>query len=116
MTTPSLPIPAAAARNLTNSKFASVAVYYGCICTLKARAKAGKVQLTWANIGAASYDIYRSTTGPNSGFVKIADDVVTTYATYLDGAVVGGTPYWYRIVASTGCGSVSKKIIPPVSR
>jgi len=102
--------------NLTGEDFGAVTVYPGCICTLNARAKAGKVQLTWANTGAANYDIYRSTTGPNSGFVKIADNVVTTYATYLDGTVVGGTPYWYRVVASTGCGSVSKQIIPPISR
>jgi hypothetical protein len=102
--------------NLTGEDFGTVTVYPGCICTLNARAKAGKVQLTWTHTGAANYDIYRSTTGPNSGFTKIADNVVTSYATYLDSAVVSGTPYWYRIVASTGCGSVSKKIIPPASR
>lgn len=111
-----LAYPGSGDPNLTDTDFATVAVYDGCICTLNARAKAGKVQLTWTNIGAASYDIYRSTTGPNSGFTKIADDHVTTYATYLDGTVVSGTPYWYRVVASSGCGSVSKWIIPPVSR
>lgn len=102
--------------NLTGEDFGTVTVYPGCICTLNARAKAGKVQLTWAHTGAASYDIYRSTSGPNSGFVKIADDHVTSYATFLDSAVVNGTPYWYRVVASTGCGSVSVRIVPPVSR
>jgi hypothetical protein len=111
-----LAYPGSGDPNLTDTDFATVAVYDGCICTLNARAKAGKVQLTWTHTGAANYDIYRSTAGPNSGFVKIADNHVTTYATYLDGAVVSGTPYWYRVVASTGCGSVSKKIIPPVSR
>jgi len=111
-----LAYPGSGDPNLTDTDFATVAVYNGCICSLNARAKAGKVQLTWANVGAASYDIYRSTTGPNSGFVKIADDYVTSYATYLDGSVVSGTQYWYRIVASTGCGSISAKITPPVGR
>jgi hypothetical protein len=102
--------------NLTSEGFSNVTVYPGCICALSARAKAGKVQLTWANTGAANYDIYRSTTGPNSGFTKIADNVVTTYATYLDGAAAPGVTYWYRIIASTNCGSVSAKITVPVSR
>jgi hypothetical protein len=76
------------------------------MCNLAARAKSGKIQLTWTSVGAPSYDVYRSTLGPNAGFAKIAT-VATTYATYLDGTVVNGTKYYYRVIASTGCGSLA---------
>ncbi len=98
--------------NLTDTDFSTVAVSDDCLCTIAARAKLNKVQLTWSPSGAASYDIYRSTTGPNTGFVKIADDHVTDYATYLDGPVTIGTRYWYRVVDSNGCGSTAVTVVP----
>lgn len=88
--------------NLTNAAFTTVDVKAGCICNLAARAKLNKIQLTWTHVGAPSYDIYRSTAGPNTGFVLIANDYVTTYATYLDTNVVLGTRYWYRVVSNGG--------------
>jgi hypothetical protein len=91
--------------NLTDEDFTRVTVYDGCACDLAARNKRGKIQLTWTHTGAASYDVYRSTAGPNSGFALIANDHVTTYATYLDLNTVIGTTYWYRIISSDGCGS-----------
>jgi hypothetical protein len=91
--------------NLTNAAFDTVDVKGACMCNLAARAKSGKIQLTWAAVAGATYDIYRSTLGPNNGFAKIASNVVTSYATYLDSTVVNGTKYYYRVVASTGCGS-----------
>uniref|UniRef100_A0A831ZIY3 PKD domain-containing protein n=1 Tax=Desulfacinum infernum TaxID=35837 RepID=A0A831ZIY3_9BACT len=91
--------------NLTDTDFADVSSYTGCVCNLAARPKSGKIQITWTHTGASSYDVYRSTTGPNSGFVLVADNVVTTYATYLDTNVVNGTKYYYRVVTSDGCGS-----------
>jgi hypothetical protein len=98
--------PASQNGNLTDEDFGVVRVFTACgICNLTARSKTGKIQVVWAHNGAASYDVYRSTVGPNSGFVLIADDLVTTYATYLDTAVVAGTTYYYRVVSNTGCGS-----------
>lgn len=108
--------PGSGEPNLTDEDFTQVKVYEGCVCDLAARVKRGKVQLTWTHTGAASYDIYRSTEGPNSGFVQIADDHVTTYATYLDGDVINGTTYYYRVVTSDGCGSVFVMATPSATR
>lgn len=104
--------PTSGEPNLTDADFANVTVYEGCICNLAARPKSGKVQLTWTDTGAASYDIYRSTEGPNTGFAKIAAGHVTTYATYLDEGLVNGTTYWYRVVTSDGCGSNAASATP----
>jgi hypothetical protein len=100
-----LAFPNSGQPNLTDEDFGKVTVYNACACDLAARAKSGKVQLVWTHTGAASYDIYRSTAGPNTGFVLIADNYVTTYATYLDTGLVNGTTYYYRVVSSDGCGS-----------
>jgi fibronectin type 3 domain-containing protein len=71
------------------------------------------VQLVWAPVaGATSYNIYRSTVGPNTGFSLIAQNVVTSYATYLDSPVVIGTTYYYRVVANSGCGSKAVAVTP----
>ena len=64
---------------------------------LSARAKSGKVQLTWTAVeGADCYNVYRSETsgGP---YTKIADCHVTYYCTYLDADVVNGTTYYYVV-------------------
>lgn len=103
-----LAYPGSGQPNLTNVDFSYADVLNGCMCNLTARAKSGKIQLTWTPVaGAATYDIYRSTTNASSGFARIASNVATTYATYLDGAVVNGTQYYYRVIASTGCGSLA---------
>lgn len=111
--------PTSGEPNLTDTGFSTVMVYDDCgeLCTLNAAVKLGKVQLVWSAAGGAdSYDIYRSTAGPNSGFVLIADDHVTDYATYLDVNVVNGTTYWYRIVSSNGCGSKAARATPTTTR
>jgi hypothetical protein len=108
--------PSSGQPDLTDEAFGEVVVYEGCACDLAARCKSGKIQLTWTHTGAASYDIYRSTDGPNSGFVLIADDHVTTYATYLDSGVVIGTKYYYRIVTSDGCSSMAVSATPTARR
>ena len=53
-----------------------------CVTNLAARAKPGKVQLTWSHSGAHHYNIYRGTIsgGP---YLKIAS-TTSTYSTYLD--------------------------------
>lgn len=97
-----LAYPGSGKPNLTNAAFGKVNVMNGCICNLAARAKLNKIQLTWTNINATSYDVYRSTTGPNTGFTKIASNVVTTYSTYLDQGLTVGTKYYYRVVPNGG--------------
>lgn len=73
-----------------------------CVDTLAARAKSGKIQLVWQPVGTQGYNVYRATIsgGP---YLKIAY-TESAYATYLDEAVVNGTPYFYvvRPVALTG--------------
>ena len=100
--------------NLTDEDFAEATVYEGCICDLTARAKLDKIQLVWTHTGAASYDIYRSTAGSSGPFELVADDVVTTYATYLDSGLTTGTTYYYRVVTSDGCGSNAASATPAV--
>ena len=107
--------PASGQGNLTNEDFAVATVYEGCICNLTARAKLDKIQLVWTHTGAASYDIYRSTAGSSGPFELIADDVVTTYATYLDSGLTTGTTYYYRVVTSDGCGSNAASATPAES-
>nr|WP_319494737.1 hypothetical protein [uncultured Desulfobacter sp.] len=106
--------PGSGQSDLTDEDFSSMTVYEGCICDLAARAKLDKIQLTWLHTGAASYDVYRSETGPNGPFELIAEDHVTTYATYLDTGLTTGTTYYYRVVTSDGCGSNAAFATPSV--
>lgn len=107
-----LSFPTSGEPNLTDEDFGEMRVYEGCICDLTAKSKRGKIQLNWTHTGAASYDIYRGTGGPNGPFVKIADDHVTTYALYLDTGLVQGTKYYYRVATSDGCWSNAASATP----
>ena len=62
---------------------------------LAARAKSGKVSLTWVHVGADSYNVYRSTT-PGGPYTLIAN-TTSTYSIYLDVAVTNGTSYYYQV-------------------
>jgi hypothetical protein len=66
-----------------------------CVDNLAARAKSGKIQLTWTHTGAHHYNVYRGTKsgGP---YLKIGA-TTSTYSTYLDGTVVNGTTYYYVV-------------------
>jgi hypothetical protein len=67
-----------------------------CVNNLAARAKPGKIQLTWTSTGAHHYNVYRGTIsgGP---YLKIGS-TTSTYSTYLDQqSVVNGTTYYYVI-------------------
>jgi hypothetical protein len=98
-----LAFPTSGQPNLTGEKFSTTQVYVIGLCSLTARAKKSQVQLSWTIAGSATYDIERSTAGPNTGFVKIASGYATTYGVYLDTTVTNGVTYWYRIVdTSTG--------------
>ncbi len=110
-----LAYPGSGQPNLTNANFGTVDVKNACICNLVARAKLNKIQLTWTAVSGATYDIYRSTEGSNTGFVMIASDVVTTYATYLDEGLTIGKKYYYRVVVKGGSctgGSNAASAIP----
>ena len=104
-----LAYPGSRQPNLTNAAFGSVSVRSGAICNLAARPKSGKVQITWTNIpgGTGSYDVYRSTEGPNTGFAVIMADWYTTYSTYLDESVTNGTKYWYRVAPAGSATAIS---------
>ena len=105
--------------NLTDEDFTTAKIRdCDCVDNLAARAKSGKVQLTWEPVaGAAGYDIYRSTKDATSGFTLIAAGHVTDYATYLDTGLVDGTHYWYRVVPKDAsgaelCGSIAVDAVP----
>ena len=60
-----------------------------------ARAKSGKVQLTWTHLdGTERYDIYRADESDPFGFEKIGE-TTSTYSTYLDDTVLNETTYLY---------------------
>ncbi len=105
-----LAYPASGQQNLTNADFGTVDVRNGCLCTLKARAKTGMVQISW--IGSTTgntYNIYRSTSGPNTGFELIRSGYTNPYPLYVDRGLVNGTTYYYRVerVDQTGAACMS---------
>ena len=67
------------------------------IFNLAARAKSGKVQLTWRQVDSAQcYNVYRSTS-ISGHYSLIAACHVTDYCTYLDPDVVNNTAYFYVV-------------------
>ncbi len=74
------------------------------VTDLSARAKSGKVQLTWTHVDADSYNVYRKTEG--NEYTLIAN-TTSTYSTYLDTNVTDGMTYYY-IVKSLCNGSESE--------
>ena len=72
------------------------------VTDLSARAKSGKVQLTWSpQPEAESFNVYRSTT-PGGPYLLLATDYVTDYCTYLDLDVTNGTTYYYVVTCVLG--------------
>ena len=103
---------------LTNIAWTTVFVDESCCCVpvgdLTARAKRGKVQLVWTDVGADLYEIYRSDDG-GSTFNKIAE-TTSTYSTYLDTAVTSGNTYQYYVKSGSVCDSNIVEITVPTSR
>ena len=67
-----------------------------CIANLGARAKSGKIQLTWAHqAGVAGYNVYRGTL--SGGPYALIGSTTSTYATFLDATAVNGTTYHYVV-------------------
>lgn len=67
-----------------------------CVADLAARAKSGKIQLTWtAAAGAAGHNVYRGTI--NGGPYKLLGTTTTRYATFLDSTATNGVSYHYVV-------------------
>jgi PKD repeat protein len=62
---------------------------------LVARAKTGKVQLAWTDIGAHHYNVYRGTLA--SGPYMFLGQTDSRYSTYLDQTAVNDTTYYYVV-------------------
>ena len=88
--------PTSGSPNLTHVTFGQVSVFNSIISDLAARPKATKCQLTWTDVGAAPYEVLRSSAGPNHGF-ELIGSTDSTYSTFLDYNVEMYTDYWYRI-------------------
>jgi Dockerin type I domain len=88
-----LSFPGSGEPNLTDADFTTVRVSPPCLgCELTATAGCNSVVLEWTVAG--TYDVLRSTEGPNSGFAVIDN---TTGLGYADLNVVNGVTYWYRL-------------------
>ena len=86
---------------------------------LAARAKSGKVQLTWTHQdGTERYDVYRADESDPFNFVKIGE-TTSTYSTYLDDTVLNESTYLYVVGAyaqNTWCYSDVISSYPTASR
>jgi len=90
------------------------------IFNLAARAKTGKINVTWAPVsGADEYNVYRSTSqgGP---YALIAGGHQSGFAVYADGGLTGGQLYCYVVTSVTnGVESLQSNeacATPPVER
>ncbi len=61
---------------------------------LSSRAKRDKVSITWGDVGAASYNVYRSVAGGNYEFLA---NTTSTYSTYMDYGLTYGIEYCYVV-------------------
>jgi Rhs family protein len=67
-----------------------------CITNLSARAKSGKIQITWTHVaGTEHYEILRRV-NPSDPFIVI-DTTTSTYSAYLDIDITNGTTYYYYV-------------------
>ncbi len=64
------------------------------VTDLSARAKSGKVQITWSHVDAASYNIYRSVGG---GAYVFLSNTTSTYSTYPDSGLTNDIEYCYKV-------------------
>lgn len=91
--------PASGEPDLTDEDFTAVEVYNGCLCELTAVVGCQYVTLSWDDIGADKYVIYKSTVGVNTGF---EDTATTTETSKTLGSFVMGQTTYYRVMAITG--------------
>lgn len=64
-----------------------------CIDDLVARSKDSKIQLSWRDTGASSYNLYRSTVA--GGPYQFIANTTSTVSLYLDTGLSNGTTYYY---------------------
>ena len=86
-------------QNLVGSAFGKVTVTDGCICTIAAVPAPGKVQLNWSSpfTAGVTYNVLRSTAGPNKGFATIKSGYSAAYPNYVDSGLANSTTYYYRV-------------------
>ncbi|MGH0030758.1 MAG: hypothetical protein ACQGVC_13265 [Myxococcota bacterium] len=73
---------------------------------LAARAKSGKIDLTWTPpAGAATYDVYRSDAG--GPLALVAADHVAPFGVYADSGLTDGVEYTYEVVWRDAGGAAS---------
>ena len=88
-----------------------------CLSSLAARAKPGKVQLTWENNGAARYAIYRASDLQEGAWRRVGE-TASRYSTWLDTNVQAGQTYFYSVRAldaagNEQCASGAAVAVPP---
>jgi hypothetical protein len=70
----------------------------GCITNLTPYARPSQVQVSWQNIGADSYNVYRSTNGTTfSKIGSVAGSGAPPTIYYIDSTVTNGVTYWYEV-------------------
>jgi hypothetical protein len=89
--------------NLTDENFTTATVYPACACDIAAETGCLSVVLTWTEDG--TYELMRSETGPNSGFVKIAD---VTGTEFTDDTVETDKTYFYRLMGDDCMSNVAE--------
>ena len=82
-----------------------------CLHLTGARAKRGKVQLTWRPVpGAIRYLIYRASESNPGQFARIAE-TVSNYSTYLDTTVANEQGYLYTVGVESGHGTCYSDVV-----
>lgn len=94
-----LSYPGSGAGDLSDEDFTRVEVYEGCICEVTVEPGCQRITLSWEDIGADIYLIYRSVEGLNAGYEDIGR---TTSNVKTMGSYVMGSTTYYRIMAVTG--------------
>ncbi len=93
--------------DLTSSPAQATVVLQGdcaCVTNLAATAKSFQVQLAWSNVGADSYNIYRSLDGAVFNLIgSLAGNTTSTTLYYQNTGLTNGTKYYYVVkpVSST---------------
>jgi subtilase family serine protease/Tol biopolymer transport system component/fibronectin type 3 domain-containing protein len=87
--------------NMSHSALADVEVYVSEFGDLSTRCQQTAIWLFWTHIGAETYEILRSETGPGSGFETIGT-TTSTYSFYTDEETVFHKDYWYRVRCMMG--------------
>ena len=97
--------PSGTSSNLTGNGFTSVTVYAAGPCQVTATPGCQSVAVSWNDIGAATYNVLSSTSGPNAGFT-LAATVGGGVTNTSIGATLNQTQ-WVRVQAINANGAVT---------